>query len=66
MTTTSYMSPSGGINRNRYPLGSNHAEMLLDMPCSRCNATFDVGWERAHTRAFRRLCFACAEKEITR
>lgn len=53
-----------GINRHRYPLGSNHAELILDMPCETCGATFDVGFERARRPVFRQICVDCARKEL--
>lgn len=49
------MTVTAGIDRTRYPLGSNAASQTKAR-CVVCGATFDVGAERAATAAFRSIC----------
>lgn len=65
MTVTTPYSTRLGIDRRRYPLGSNHARQK-SIRCRRCRTRFDVGRERARLVVFDGLCAECGGGEASK
>ena len=65
MTVATPYSTRLGIDRRRYPLGSNHAGQK-SIHCRRCRTRFDVGRERARLVVFDGLCAECGGGEASK